>query len=195
MSPSEKTLLKQARREQRERELAAKIRALPKKVYSLGYVDAPWRFKTYSQIGMDRAADNHYPTMTTEAIKALDVRSIMAKDSVIFMWATAPFLAQALEVMAAWDFDYKTCAVWDKQVLCHGYWFRGQHELLLIGTRGKKIPCPAHGTQWESIITERRTGHSTKPEQAYALIEAFFSTCQRSNYSRDVLDRTVEVAE
>src|SRR5258708_6095761 len=126
-----KTLAKQARREQRERELAVKIRALPTKIYGLGYVDAPWRFETYSRVtGMDRAADNHYPTMSTEEIKAIPVGSIMAKDSVIFMWATTPFLVQALEVIAAWDFKYKTSAVWDKQVLCHGFWFRGQHELL-----------------------------------------------------------------
>jgi N6-adenosine-specific RNA methylase IME4 len=174
-----RTALKQARRAQRERELAVQIRALPNKVYGVGYIDVPWNFEVYSrETGMDRHAENHYPTMTTAAIKALPVRSIMAKDSVIFMWATPPFLAQALEVMAAWDFEYKTSATWNKLKTGHGYWFRGQHELLLIGTRGR-VPCPAAGTQWDSVIDERRTSHSTKPEKAYELIEDYFPNLPR----------------
>lgn len=65
--------------------------------------------------------------MTLEDIKRLRVPS--AKDSVLFMWATSPKLPQALEVMAAWGFAYKTHSIWDKVLIGMGYWFRGQHEL------------------------------------------------------------------
>jgi hypothetical protein len=51
-----------------------KQRALPDKRYGLILADPPWRFEPYSRSsGMDRAADNHYPTMTLDEICAMDV--------------------------------------------------------------------------------------------------------------------------
>ena len=174
MPPTDRTSLKKARREQRERELAARIRALPGGKYGVLYVDAGWRFEPYSrETGMDRAADNHYATSTLEQIKAIDVASIAAPDCVLFMWATAPMMPQALAVMAAWGFAYKSQIVWDKEIIATGYWFRNRHELLLVGTRGQ-VPAPAMGTQWPSVMVKRRTAHSVKPEWAYELIENYF---------------------
>jgi N6-adenosine-specific RNA methylase IME4 len=177
-APSEKTLLKQAQRKQREQALAGKIRALPDKRYGVIYADPPWEFETYSEKGLDRAAANHYPTMPTNLIKALDVPSIAARHCVLFLWTTTPFLDQALEVMTAWGFEYKTNAVWDKVMCAHGFWFSGRHEQLLVGTRGN-VPCPAEGTQWASVLVECRTQHSVKPVQAYELIESYFPNLPR----------------
>ena len=51
-----------------ERTIAASdtlVRKAP--LYGVIFADPPWRFEPYSRItGMDRAADNHYPTMTTD---------------------------------------------------------------------------------------------------------------------------------
>lgn len=186
MSPSEKTLLKQARRAQRERDLAARILALPEKRYGVILADAGWRFEPWSrETGMDRAADNHYATSTLEQIKAIDVASIAAPHCVLYLWTTRPMDKVAHAVMEVWGFDYKTQHAWDKEVRGTGYWAIDQHELLvvgatsdeydnlLIGTRGK-VPCPAPGTQWPSIVRERKRGHSVKPEWAYRMIETHF---------------------
>ncbi len=114
---------KQARRASLEAGLGAKQRALPDKRYGVIYADPPWRFEPYSRItGMDRAAENHYPTQTLDRIKALDVPSIAARDSVLFLWATSPMLPQALEVMAAWSFAYKSSLAWVKDRVGTGYW-------------------------------------------------------------------------
>ena len=91
---------------------------------------------------MDRAADNHYPTSELEEIKALPVASIAAPDCVLWLWATAPMMPQAVEVMTAWDFTYKSQIIWAKDRMGLGYWVRNKHELLLIGTRGD-IPGPS----------------------------------------------------
>ena len=78
--------------------------------------DPPWHFKTRSDKGMGRSADKHYGTMGLKEIKALPVSEIAAKDSVLLMWATFPLLPQALEVIEAWGFSYKTVAFsWLKQ--------------------------------------------------------------------------------
>ena len=81
-------------------------------------------------------------------IAARDVPSIAADDCVLFLWATSPMLPQALEVMKAWGFAYVSGAVWVKDRIGTGYWFRNRHELLLVGTRGN-VPAPAMGTQWD----------------------------------------------
>ena len=41
--------------------------------------------------------------------------------------------------------------MWGKDKVGTGFWNREKHELLLIGTRGN-VPCPAPGTQWDSLI-------------------------------------------
>src|SRR5262249_46156584 len=131
-----KTLAKQQRRAERELSLAAAAQIAGARLgcgylYGVIYADPPWRFEPYSrESGMDRAADNHSPTMDLAAIKALPVPA--ADDCILFLWATAPMLPQALDVMAAWGFTYKSQFVWAKDKIGTGYWNRNQHELLLV---------------------------------------------------------------
>jgi len=165
---------KQRLRRLRERTLAKKIRALPRKKYGVILADPEWRFEPYSRkTGMDRAADNHYPTSLLAVIKARSVESIAAKHCALFLWATQPMLPQALEVMDAWGFKYKSHMVWAKDRNGTGYWFRNKHELLLVGTRGR-IPAPAPGTQWSSVIEAVRGRHSVKPDVFYRIIEEYY---------------------
>jgi N6-adenosine-specific RNA methylase IME4 len=165
---------KKERRQAREAELAARITALPMKKYGVIYADPEWRFDVWSRrTGLDRAADNHYPTSNIEAIKTRNVASIAAADCVLFLWATAPMLPQALEVMDAWGFDYKTQLIWVKDRIGTGYWFRNQHEILLVGTHGN-VPAPSPGTQWASVLEAPVEAHSQKPDAIYQLIERYF---------------------
>jgi len=146
--------------------------------------DPEWRWEPYSrETGMDRAADNHYPTSATDVIAARDVASIAADDCVLFLWATVPMLPDALRVMAAWGFQYKSHAVWDKVHIGTGYWFRNRHELLLVGTKGA-IPAPAMGEQIASVWTIVRKQHSAKPEQFLELIEQYFPNLPKIELNR-----------
>lgn len=168
------TAEKQAEREAREFELAEKQLASPDQLFNVLSVDPPWQFKTYDPVtGMDRAADNHYPTQTTAWIEKLPIDNYAAKDCVLFLWATAPMLPDALAVMAAWGFVYKTHYVWVKDTIGTGYWGRNKHELLLIGTRGK-VPAPAPGTQWPTVIEAAKGRHSEKPDIFFEMIEEYF---------------------
>ena len=94
---------------------------------------------------MDRAADNHYGTMTTADIKALPIPA--AKDCVLFLWVIVLMLPHGLAVMQAWKFNYKSAYFWFKPGPGQGYWSqRDKVELSLVGTRGK-VPAPAPGTR------------------------------------------------
>lgn len=163
-------------RQQKEAELAERIKAasesLGEKRYGLVYADPPWRFEPYSrETGMDRAADNHYPTMDLSDIEQLNVPA--AGDCVLFLWATAPMLQEALSVMSAWGFIYKSHIVWIKNRIGTGYWARNQHEILLIGTKGS-VPAPLQGTQPASAIAAPVSAHSAKPEIFAEIIEDLF---------------------
>ena len=108
-------IFKQDRRAERETELGARLTALPERKFAVIYADPEWRFEPYSRnTGMDRAADNHYPTSDLADIKALDVQSIAADDCVLFLWATAPMLPEALAVMSVWGFEYRSHCAWAK---------------------------------------------------------------------------------
>jgi N6-adenosine-specific RNA methylase IME4 len=89
------------------------------------------------------------------------------------MWTTTAHAAIAHEVMRLRGFTYKSQVAWDKEIPGTGHWFINQHEILLVGTRGN-VPAPAPGTQWSSVIRERKREHSRKPEQSYQMIEAYF---------------------
>ena len=101
------------------------------------------------------------------------MKLIAAAECVLFLWATVPMLLQALEVMKAWGFEYKSHAIWAKDRVGTGYWFRNQHELLLVGTRGH-VPARAMGTQWPTLIHSLVRRHSEKPEVFQEMIDRYF---------------------
>jgi ParB/RepB/Spo0J family partition protein len=137
--------------------------------------DPPWKYD-FAETD-SRQVENQYPTASVEEIVGhLDEpwAPPLAADCVCLLWATAPKLREALEVLAGWGFEYKTHAVWDKEQIGMGYWFRGQHELLLVGTRGD-CPPPDAGRRVASVFRERRAQeHSRKPACVYEAVEAMF---------------------
>lgn len=143
---------------------------LPDGSYAVIYADPPWHYD-YAP-GPKRSPDSHYATMSMDEIAALDIPA--AGNCVLFLWATAPLIRQALDVMDAWGFEYKSQACWDKGVLGMGYWFRGEHELLLVGVRGDVSP-PDESVRRSSMIRVKRSRkHSEKPAEVYELIESYF---------------------
>jgi N6-adenosine-specific RNA methylase IME4 len=109
--------------------------------------------------------------MSTEEIAALKIPA--ADDAVLFQWATVPMMLDALHVIQAWGFQYKSQIVWHKEQLGTGYWVRNCHELLLIATKGN-IPAPPPHARPPSVFTAPRGKHSEKPERAYEIIETMY---------------------
>lgn len=139
--------------------------------FSIIYADPPWRYN-FSKDNADRV-ENHYETMKLGDIQSLPVNELGEDDCVLYLWSTAPKLIEALSVMQAWGFQYKTNMAWDKEWIGMGYWFRGQHEHLLVGTKGKKSP-PKPTERVSSVLRERRTQHSKKPDYIYEMLEKQF---------------------
>lgn len=149
------------------------------------YLDPPWRYENPPMGGGNRSIENHYPTMTIDELKALDVGGCALDDALIFMWATVPKLAECLELFEPWRFTYRTNLCWDKVDIGMGYYARNAHELLLIGKRGE-LPPPVTELRPGSVHHERPTEHSAKPAYYADLIEQWYPTLRkRELFSRD----------
>lgn len=147
---------------------------IPDGLFPVIYADPPWQYD-FVQVN-DWGVDAHYDTLPLDQIKfykggdGRPIQESIAKDAVLFLWATPPKLRDAIEVLEAWGFRYITQAVWVKGRLGMGYWWMQKHELLLLGKRGN-FPAPKTGSRPPSIIEAEWNGHSKKPLSVYKMIE------------------------
>jgi N6-adenosine-specific RNA methylase IME4/ParB-like chromosome segregation protein Spo0J len=161
----------EALRQLKKVSVAGKVEALPEGKFRVIYADPPWQYND-SRAGLDMAssaAESHYPTMPLEELKALDVKSLAADDSVLLCWATFPLLKEALELVESWGFTYKTRFVWDKVRPNFGHYHTARLELLLVCTRGACTPDA--DKRDDQLQTFTRGAHSAKPEEWRALID------------------------
>lgn len=134
--------------------------------YKIIYADPPWRYECRNVQG---AAENHYPTMSIDALCALPVAELADRDCALFLWATFPMLPEALRLIGAWGFAFKTVAfVWLKRnrksptwFYGLGRWTRSNAEICLLATRGKPKRQSAKVHQFIISPVEQ---HSKKPD-------------------------------
>ena len=177
--------------------------------YRVIYADPPWTFSTYSRKGKGRSAEAYYDCMSLEEIQGVPVKQWAAKDCVLFLWTTDPLLEQALGVIRAWGFTYKTVGFhWAKlkrSAVHHqytdesffsglGFWTRANPELCLLATRGN--PHRRKANVQKLVISPRRE-HSRKPDEVYERIEALCEGPYLELFARSTRDgwksRGVEV--
>lgn len=134
--------------------------------------DNPWPFVLYSELGNEKSASAQYDTMTVEEIAALPVDRLARGDCLLLMWATGANLPDALRVMSAWGFQYKSEMVWRKTTrngkvrMGTGYRVRTMHEPVLIGAIGN----PQH-KPFPSLFDGLAREHSRKPDEFFKLVE------------------------
>jgi len=143
------------------------IQPLPEGKYGIIYADPPW---SYNGQLPQRNPVPHYKTLETAEIARMPVQNIAGDNSCLFLWATFPKLYDALEVMKAWGFEYKTCAfVWIKQNKSGkglfwgmGGWTRANAEICLLGVRGEpeRVNADVH-----QVIISPIEEHSKKPDE------------------------------
>ena len=80
------------------------------KKYDVIYADPPWEYRQNGGANSRGMAKQHYDTMSTTEICDLPIRNICTDKTVCFMWATFPNISEAIKVLEAWGFTYKTAA-------------------------------------------------------------------------------------
>ncbi len=110
--------------------------------YQIILADPPWSYKDQ---GCRGAMANHYRGMSLKELASLPVSAIADNNAVLFLWATYPMIREALSVIEAWGFEYKTIGFqWLKlnrrdgrPFYGLGRWTRGNTEPCLLAIRGK----------------------------------------------------------
>jgi N6-adenosine-specific RNA methylase IME4 len=141
-------------------------------------VDPPWRFTNRTgKVGPEHRRLHRYRTMSFEEIAALPVENVALPRCHLYLWCPNALLPEALTIMKAWGFTYKTNMVWYKvrkdggpDGRGVGFYFRNVTELLLFGVRGNLRTLQPGRTQ-VNILMSRKHEHSRKPEAVYHLIE------------------------
>ena len=123
-----------------------------------------------------RGADRHYPIMKTHDIVRTILRcehwDSLADNCHMYMWVTNNHLADGLFLIQSLGFTYKTNFVWVKPSMGLGQYFRGQHEICLFATKGRKPTEPKTDSKSiASVIHADKGRHSAKPLESYELIE------------------------
>lgn len=132
--------------------------------------DPPWYERGAGKI--KRGADRHYDLMDPDQIIQTMLQAPCwrpAESCHLWLWATNNHLEEALFVMRALGFRYLTNAVWVKPTYGLGQYLRGQHELVLFGSRGPAMMPPEHTNA--SVIVGAKTEHSKKPIAFFQLAE------------------------
>ena len=148
---------------------------LPEGKFDVIYADPPW---SYDLVATDGNPEPHYPLASQEEICNLEVEGVsilekIADTAVLFLWATSPKIREALEVIEAWGFDYRTLMVWVKDRPRLGFNFRGQVELLLFAKKGN-MPSPTTENRHSQVLNAPITKHSEKPTIVYEIIEKMY---------------------
>ena len=173
------------------------------KKYQVILADPPWDFKTYSQAGEGRNANQHYPTQGLEWIKSLPIKKLADTRCALFMWVTDTHLEQGFDVLKAWGFKYKTVGFYwaklnksaNKDAIKHdkdffmgmGYYGRANPEQCLLAefevdqallATASKAPTRVDAGVRKLIVDYRRE-HSRKPDDVHTRIERLFGDVPR----------------
>lgn len=155
------------------------VHSVPETVqlYRTVSLDPPWWEAGGGKI--KRGADRHY-----DLLKTIDMPGVIygsgefnfEEDAHMYMWVTNNFLEDGLWLMKALGFRYITNIVWPKTKVGLGQYFRGKHELILFGVRGRgKAESVFQDTRSvASVLDVKKQSriHSRKPDETFELIES-----------------------
>lgn len=78
--------------------------------------DCPWAFSDkLKQSKVKRGAEANYKgVLSIDDLKALPIKELVAKDSILVLWCPSSILPEGLEVMKSWGFSFKQTHIWVK---------------------------------------------------------------------------------
>lgn len=148
--------------------------------FSTILADPPWQFQNRTgKMAPEHKRLARYPTLSLQEIKDIPVEDATADRAHLYLWVPNALLAEGLQVMEAWGFEYKTNIIWykirkdggpDRRGV--GFYFRNVTEIILFGVKGKNVRTLKPGRTQPNIISSRKREHSRKPDEQYEIIES-----------------------
>lgn len=126
-------------------------KVLPDQLYDVIYADFPG-----SEVSFDELQNLAVPA---------------SENSVLLFWTDCKNLAQALDLVQIWGFEYQESAIWNHMTSTGGKFVKIQHRQLLICTKGDGIKSEY---QENSVLNLHQDETSEAKNHYYAMVEQMF---------------------
>ncbi len=113
---------------------------------------------------------------------ALPIGSIAADACVLFLWSTAPTMSETFGLLKEWGFSYRSQCIWAKDKFGLGFWFRNQHEILIVAIKGK-VPLPRMARNGRASSKPRAANIPRSLPSSTSLSKPTSRPCRRSSCS------------
>ncbi len=166
------------------------------KKYNIIYADPAWKFGSKQLQVYDgerfKPLEDEYRTSEAVEFNKLPIKDITEDDCALFLWTTDAHMEEALELIKAWGFKYKTVAfIWKKvskkgkQLSTLGSWTMKNCEICLFATKGAMLKHKK-ANNIQQLIEAERTKHSKKPNVfADKIVELFGDLPRIELFARD----------
>lgn len=171
-------------------------------LFDLAILDPNWRYRVWNKAtGTGRSADKHYKTSAVVEMMRLDVLSCMARDAIVDIWVTGPFVGEIFDLIAEWNRRYskkrdrlifntvqfvwvKTSVKGDQKMFTSvnepknwhfglGHSTRSNIEYVYSFKRGAGLPVRRHDVR-QLVLAPIPKRHSEKPDAVQTRLEALY---------------------
>lgn len=114
-----------------------------------------------------------YDRMTIQEIRDMgaQIKAAAHPDGHLWLWTTNTHIPEAVTVVQAWGYQWKTMLTMPKAGLGLGWWLRGktEHCIFAARTENRRRNPGSYSTLMEQVD---RLGHSVKPDSAFDIMRA-----------------------
>jgi len=147
--------------------------------YDIVYADPPWQ---QNKGGLRKCRPNQKRELDYTTLSLEEIKNIIKKydANILFMWTIDKYLFNAEKIAKDLGYNLHARIIWDKtNGIAPAFTIRFCHEYLLWFYK-KFIPIDKKQRgRWKSVITEKSTKHSVKPNIVYNMIESFYPDAKK----------------
>jgi len=153
--------------QKQKKELDSNIQEKPTGLFDVVVIDPPWDYGTDENYNPNSfRGTTPYITMNEQQIRNINIPA--EENCILWLWTTNRFLPESFNLLKEWGFELKSILTWDKQHMGIGRWLRSQTEHCLLAIKGKPY---YNNTKYSTLLSEKRTEHSSKPESFYKMVD------------------------
>ena len=157
--------------------------------YGCLYVDPPWA----SGNGGGDAGGIPIPYKSLSQTKLIamgeTIKALTPQSAQLHLWATSQEVGNAIRLMEAWGFNYRSQLVWTKpneDRIGLGHYWANSHEILLTGIKGASCPfSKTSGKIPPSVYHYASAKHSKKPDAIRNLVEQVSPSSRLELFARN----------
>jgi len=144
-------------------------------MYEIIYADPPWK---QTKGGLRKARPNQNKDLDYQTLSLEDIKNIIKQYNapVLFLWTIDKFLFESQKIAEELGYKLHARIIWDKENgVAPAFTVRYSHEYLLWLYKSPMLSIDKKQRgKFTTVLREKATKHSKKPNCAYELIESLY---------------------